>query len=228
MNYYFQIIFYSVLFFGGCQSKEHPKIVKSEPTQTKEDDTLYYDNKRYIQIRNFTITIDEKEYEESIIYILQNDTIKDTLFVSSGYSDYVLKDLNGDGVEDVIINFFANRQCNFIILFFENDYLMVDDCDKCDFTNIEEITVNSVKYFTTYKNLGCASGIWETKLLKFNNKGAQVFYEAVVTQCEGQKIELIKYDTNGTLLFEKTLPDSLINKTSNDLTKVWTILNKIN
>jgi hypothetical protein len=228
MNYYFQIIFFSVLFFGGCKSKEHPKIVKSEPTQTKEDDTLYYETKRYIHLGNFTIIIDEKEYEESMIHIHQNDAIKDTLFVSSEYSGYELKDLNSDGYEDVLIHFFANRNCNFIILLFENDYKIVDDCDKCDFTNIEEITVNAEKYFTTYKNLGCASGIWETKLLKFNNKGAQVFYEAVVTDCEEQKIELKKFDTNGTLVFEKTLPDSLLKNTYTELPKVWTILSKTN
>jgi len=212
----------------GCKQTETSDTITSSSTIQDENDTLYYDNKRYIKIENFTITIDEKEYEESIIHILQNDTIKDSLFVSSEYSDYVLKDLNEDGVEDFIINFFANRQCNFIILFFENDYLIVDDCDKCDFTNLEEITVNSEKYYTTYKNLGCASGIWETKLLHYNKMGAQVLYEAIVTQCEGQKIELKKYDQNGTLVFEKTLPDSLLKNTHNDLTKVWTILRNIN
>ncbi len=226
MKYIIPIIIIIVLI--GCRPTVSSETVISKSTIQDENDTLYYDTKRYIHIGNFTITIDEKEYEESIIYILQNDTIKDTLLVSSGYSRYELRDLNSDGNDDIIITFTANRSCNVIMLFYETHYLFVDDCDKCDFTNIEEITVNSEKYFTTYKNLGCASGIWETKLLKFNNKGAQVFYEAVVTQCEGQKIELIKYDTNGTLLFEKTLPDSLINNTSNDLTKVWTILNKIN
>ena len=226
MKYFILIITTIVLL--GCRPTISSETVISTSTIQNENDTLFYDNKRYIHLGNFTIIIDEKEYEESMIHIHQNDAIKDTLFVSSEYSGYELKDFNSDGYEDVLIHFFANRNCNFIILLFENEYKIVDDCDKCDFTNIEEITVNSVMYFTTYKNLGCASGIWETKLLKFNNKGAQVFYEAVVTQCEGQKIELIKYDTNGTLLFEKTLPDSLINNTSNDLTKVWTILSKIN
>jgi hypothetical protein len=211
----------------GCQPTETSETVISTSTIQDENDTLYYDNKRNIQIGNFKISIEDMDYEESIIHIRQNETILDTLFVSLGYSGYELKDLNSDGNEDLIIKFSANRSCNVIMLFYENYYQFVDDCDNCYFTNIEEITVNSENYFTTYKNLGCASGIWETKLLKFNNKGAQVFYEAVVTDCEEQKIELKKFDTNGTLLFEKTLPDSLLKNTYNELSKVWTILSNI-
>jgi hypothetical protein len=228
MKNYFQILLYTILLLGGCKQTETSDTITSTSTIQDENDTLYYDNKRYIQIGNFKISIEDMDYEESIIHILLNETILDTLFVSLGYSGYELKDLNSDGNNDIIITFTANRSCNVIMLFYETHYLIVDDCDKCDFTNIEEITVNSEKYFTTYKNLGCASGIWETKLLKFNNKGAQVFYEAVVTDCEEQKIELKKFDTNGTLVFEKTLPDSLLKNTYNELPKVWTILSKTN
>ena len=112
------------------------------------------------------------------------------------------------------------------MLFYEKEYIVIYDCDKCSYTNIEEINIESKVYYATKKNLGCAGSILETKLTQFSTTEILVLFEARIDECDSNKIELIKYDQNSQLISKKNLDINIIAPVIGDIEKIWAILIK--
>lgn len=173
-----------------------------------------------IIISNYVVGFKEYKDYYTEFFICKNGNLTDTLssFLHEGeLTKKYLKDLNMDGIEDIVIQYSNNRTCNYIVLFYEDHYLVVDSCNN--YPNLEPILIGNTNYYATYQNLGCASGIWETKLIAFDQNIVSVLCEARIDECDNYEIELFVYDDN---LFKNSLKIStIVLPLSRDLASVW-------
>jgi len=184
-----------IVLFDSCKNNfEVNEIKKGSITDSIK---IEQQNLNELFITNYIVGFNEIEKDFSEIFILKKDNLIDTLsyFLNDGIlNKKYLKDLNMDGNEDLVVEYINNRTCNYIILFHENEYTIVDSCNN--FPNIESISIENTNYYVTYKNLGCASGFWESKLIVFNHNSVSVIYEAIVDECDNNEIELFIYNDN--------------------------------
>ncbi len=176
---------------------------------------LFNDNKTALILRKD----DEQEhfFHLGVFKLIEEDSWK------LEYSDQVelgfylgikLRDLNKDGIEDIIINAASGRRDDIL-------YLSVEKFEFSRIRGLREINLlyENEDYIYTYAATGCADLYWESSLILINGSKLNKVAKIEINECSDMKNSYLGYISRGdTLNLEK---DDIIPTKEQNLTDYW-------